>query len=188
MNGVVVARLGRLRDRITAAIGAHGWAGLALLIASAAVSVWMIPVERSRLEQAERTLNEHRRVAQEKERTRVADLNTVHPPEDGLLAAAEDFEPTLRELTRLAALVRLEPAQGRYLRVDATDAAPEMIRIEFEMKSTYPVLRLFVTMALNSLPALVLQDFALRRGRPDDALIDARIRFALLLRRHKENA
>lgn len=101
---------------------------------------------------------------------------------DTALAARADALEVVGEIHRIARLLEIEPDKARYDWVPGQGPMPAAFEIAMPVQASYRQLRAFVIACLNAMPALALRDFTLRRDPANAQLLNARIRFALLLR------
>lgn len=160
-------------------LGSPGWIGIAAMLAAG-----LVFVEAVRTEERTRLARENLLAAQAEatKRRDAAAMPVALPRPDALLASAKDIPATLRELHRLAGLVKLELPQAQYRWVPATDSAPAAYEMTYPLRTSYASLRPFLSMALNTLPALSIRELSMRRAAPEHPDLEITLRLALLLR------
>lgn len=164
-------------------LGAPGWLGAAAALA--AVLLFMDARQsEERAQAAQQKLLAAQADAAKRRNTET--IPVVLPRPDGLLAAAEDIPATLRELHRLAGLVKLELPQAQYRWVPATDSTPPAYEMTYPLRAAYANLRPFLAMALNTLPALGIRELSMRRTTPEQPDLEIDLRLALLLREEQQ--
>ena len=158
-----------------------GWPGavgiLALLTALALHHL------TQRQEQLLQTLRQDGRLAQQRADRRGNDLllPVAMPKADAMLLPRPQIPKVLNELQRLASLLQFELPQATYALLPSTDSAPSIYEITVPLKVRYPIIRLYLTMALNSIPSLAIRELNIKRSAPEQTELDVSVRFALFL-------
>lgn len=160
----------------------HGWpalAGLVLMVAAALLQMAATPQLRER----EQALEE----AQAELRSRLA--ARPQPVKDSghrLVIALPDAAGTAAALAAVhlaASRHGVTLAQGEYRLARESGAPITRYQITLPARATYPQLRAWLADVLNGLPALALEEIALRRDDAATGVVEARLRLTLYVRR-----
>lgn len=161
---------------LAARLGWPGLSGLALLLGAAVVHQWVLPdlSVRTRALAAEAATLEARRARQMEQPQRIDALDRLTDPR----ATPE----AVGRLFKAAARAGLALEQGEY-RLQGGGGGTGLLRYQIVLPAaaSYPVLRSFLTDALNANPALALDGLNLNRDRVEVGELKAMLRFTLYL-------
>ncbi len=87
----------------------------------------------------------------------------------------------LADLARLAAIAKVDASNARYEYLPGSPSVPAQLEVRLEMQTQYGVLRPFVAMVSNSIPAISLREFTAKRSAPDSDDLQAELRFVVVL-------
>lgn len=161
---------------LAARLGWPGLTGLVLLLGAAVVHQWVLPVlsNRTTALATEAATLEARRARQTQEPQRVDALDRLTDPRETPEAVGRLF--------KAAARAGLALEQGEYqLQGGHGGAGLLRYRIVLPAAASYPVLRSFLTDALNANPGLALDGLNLNRDRVETGELKAMLRFTLFL-------
>jgi hypothetical protein len=157
-------------------MGWPGLGGVVLLLGATAVQQWVLPemAARTTALAAEAATLEALRARQTAEPQRIDALDRLTDPRETPEAVGRLFKAASR--TGLAL------DQGEY-RLAGGSAGSGLLRYQIVLpaEASYPVLRSFLTDALNANPALALDGLNLSRDRVESAELKAVLRFTLYL-------
>lgn len=161
---------------LAARMGWPGLTGLALLLGAAVVHQWLLPELSARTTAlaAEAASLEALRTRQTEEPQRVDALDRLTDPRDTPEAVGRLF--------KAAARAGLALDQGEY-RLQGGHAGAGLLRYQIVLpaEASYPVLRSFLTDALNANPGLAMDGLNLNRDRVETGALKATLRFTLYL-------
>jgi hypothetical protein len=186
----MIARLGwnkhvrrwprRLRERL----GHFGLAGMGLLLAAAALSVYAPQFAREA---------QDLRAAADQTRGRLEEVRrqlAQQPASPQQAARLREWFPTvdqatadLRVMFNTAQKNRIELAKGEYTLAPAEDASQlRRFEVVFPLKERYPTIKGFVAEVLNAVPHASLVELRIERGAAHVDQLDARVHFTLFYR------
>lgn len=161
---------------LAARMGWPGLSGLVLLLGAAAVQQWVLPGMSARTTAlaTEAATLEARRARQTEEPQRVDALDR--------LTDSRETPEALGRLFKAAGRAGLALDQGEY-RLQGGSGGAGLMRYQIVLpaEASYPVLRSFLSEALNANPGLALDGLNLSRDRVESGELKATLRFTLYL-------
>ena len=180
-----MTRLAALREAGLRGFHAAGWAGVLGIGLGVFALSFDLTGNRALADEAD-TLHQQARSLARSQRQRSAPVASDRERLDAFYARLPPAGSLPELLVRLHghALARGLPTDKADYRVQALPGTPlEKVSLDLPVRGSYPAIRSWLADVLAAMPALALDELALRRadiGKPD---IEARVRFVIFVRR-----
>jgi hypothetical protein len=180
----VQGAIGKVRMGIELAIWRHGWAWMvAAALATAAIATELVlnvplarKIEHGRDEAVSRAAGVLVGAAVEQPGA----IDTAGRI-DALLRAEGSFESQFRRLVGVADKHGIVLARGDYQPTQSGPTEPQRVQVALTVGARYPQLRAFMDDALRELPAISLDQLAVKRDKADKGQVEVRMKLTFWL-------